>query len=132
MTTVCFLLLALVVGTRYLRRNVDRALFLAALVSCLWAVSLITQSLFGQPDFLIRYLLELLRDATWLLLLFAILKDSFKSSGISVRARQLQVASGGALGVPLCGPGSPRRCFRDPGGRAVHICAPHAPGRIPP
>lgn len=93
----CFLLLALVVGTRYLRRNVDRALFLAALVSCLWAVSLVTQSLFGQPDFLIRYLLELLRDATWLLLLFAILKDSFKSSGISVRARTLMVASGGAL-----------------------------------
>lgn len=99
----CFLLLALVLGTRYLRRNVDRALFLAAVVSCLWAASLVTQSLFGQPDFLIRYLLELLRDATWLLLLFAILKDSFKSSGISLQARTIMISTGAVLVAGLMG-----------------------------
>ncbi|SNC74374.1 putative PEP-CTERM system histidine kinase [Marinobacter sp. es.048] len=86
---ICFALLAIVVGTRYLRRNVDRALFLATIISFLWAAALVTQSLFGQPDFLIRYLLELLRDASWLLLLFAILRDSFKSSGISNRVRSM-------------------------------------------
>lgn len=84
---ICFLLLAIIVGTRYLRRYVDRSLFLAALVSCIWATALLTQSIFGEPGFLIRYLLELLRDGAWLLLLFAILRDSFKSSGTNFRVR---------------------------------------------
>ena len=44
---ICFMLLAIVVGTRYLRRNLDRALFLAAIISFLWAAALVTQSLFG-------------------------------------------------------------------------------------
>lgn len=94
---ICFLLLAIIVGTRYLRRNVDRALFLAAIISFLWAAALVTQSLFGQPDFLIRYLLELLRDASWLLLLFAILRDSFKSSGLNNRVRSMMALGGGVL-----------------------------------
>jgi len=94
---ICFLLLAIVVGTRYLRRNVDRALFLAAIISFFWAAALVTQSLFGQPDFLIRYLLELLRDASWLLLLFAILRDSFKSSGLNTRLRSMMALGGGVL-----------------------------------
>lgn len=94
---ICFLLLAIIVGTRYLRRNVDRALLLAAIISFLWASALVTQSLFGQPDFLIRYLLELLRDASWLLLLFAILRDSFKSSGLNTRVRTMMALGGGVL-----------------------------------
>tara|TARA_B100002003_G_scaffold182027_1_gene170219 strand:- start:45960 stop:48095 length:2136 start_codon:yes stop_codon:yes gene_type:complete len=98
---ICFLLLAVIVGTRYLRRNVDRALFLAAIISFLWAAALVTQSLFGQPDFMIRYLLELLRDTSWLLLLFAILKDSFKSSSLSTRVRAMLAMSGGIVIVGL-------------------------------
>lgn len=96
----CFLLLAIIVGTRYLRRYVDRALFLAAVVSCLWATALLTQSVFGEPGFLIRYLLELLRDGAWLLLLFAILRDSFKTSGINSRVR---AAMGTASAILVAG-----------------------------
>lgn len=98
---ICFLLLAIIVGTRYLRRNVDRALFLAAIISFIWAAALVTQSLFGEPDFLVRYLLELLRDASWLLLLFAILRDSFRSFGLSTRARSMIAIGGGILIIGL-------------------------------
>ncbi|SHK46312.1 signal transduction histidine kinase [Marinobacter antarcticus] len=71
-----YAILALLVGTRYLRRDIDRALFLAALVTTLWASALVTQSIWGQPGFFIRYLLELLRDTSWILLLFAMLRDT--------------------------------------------------------
>lgn len=78
-----YAILAVLVGTRYLRRDIDRALFLAALVTTLWASALFTQSIWGQPGFFIRYLLELLRDATWILLLFAMLRDTFRQGQLS-------------------------------------------------
>lgn len=78
-----YAILAVLVGTRYLRRDIDRALFLAALVTTLWASTLVTQSLWGRPSFFIRYLLELLRDTAWILLLFAMLRDAFRHGRLS-------------------------------------------------
>ena len=78
-----FAILSLLVGTRYLRRDIDRALFLASIVTTLWASALITQSIWGQPSFFIRYLLELLRDTAWILLLFAMLRDTFRQGRLS-------------------------------------------------
>ncbi|MBQ0834552.1 XrtA/PEP-CTERM system histidine kinase PrsK [Marinobacter sp.] len=80
---IVFAILALLVGTRYLRRDIDRALFLAAVVTTLWASTLVTQSIWGQPGFFIRYLLELLRDTAWILLLFAMLRDTFRQGRLS-------------------------------------------------
>lgn len=84
-----FAILAVLVGTRYLRRDIDRALFLAALVTTVWASSLVTQSLWGTPGFFIRYLLELLRDATWILLLFAMLRDTIRQGRLSGQIKKL-------------------------------------------
>ena len=84
-----FAILAVLVGTRYLRRDIDRALFLAALVTTVWASSLVTQSLWGIPEFFIRYLLELLRDAAWILLLFAMLRDTIRQGRLSGQIKKL-------------------------------------------
>ncbi|MGM0767471.1 MAG: XrtA/PEP-CTERM system histidine kinase PrsK [Pseudomonadota bacterium] len=84
-----FTLLGLLVATRYLRRDVDRVLLLACVVSVIWAVALAAQSIWGHPSFFIRYLLELLRDAAWITLLFALLRDSFRSTAIIGRLRRM-------------------------------------------
>ena len=75
LASITFGLLAVLVATRYLRRGVDRALALAATVTAIWASSIVSQSLWGYPGFNLRYLIELLRDAAWIYLLFALLKD---------------------------------------------------------
>lgn len=80
---ITFGLLSILLAARYLRRDVDRALFLAALVTTLWSSALVTQSLWGFPGFFIRYLLELLRYAAWILLLFAILRDAFRQGSLT-------------------------------------------------
>src|SRR5690554_3459324 len=85
---VVFAILAVLVGTRYLRRDIDRALFLAAVVSMLWASTLVTQSIWGQPGFFIRYLLEILRDTSWILLLFAMLRDTFRQGLLSGKIKK--------------------------------------------
>ncbi len=84
-----FGLLAILVATRYVRRDVDRSLFLAAVVTTLWASVLVLQSLFGQPGFFTRYLLELLRYASWILLLFAMLRNSFQQSRLTGQLKQI-------------------------------------------
>lgn len=86
---LAFALLGLLVSSRYLRRDVDRVLLLACVVSVTWAVALAAQSLWGQPSFFVRYLLELLRDGAWITLLFALLRDSFRSTPIVGRLRRM-------------------------------------------
>ncbi|MDF0750451.1 PEP-CTERM system histidine kinase PrsK [Marinobacter sp. 71-i] len=90
---IAFGLLSLLIATRYLRRDIDRSLLLAALVSVLWAGSLVTQSLWGEPGFFIRYMLELLRDAAWITVLFALLRDSFRSANLEGRLRRVLAAA---------------------------------------
>ena len=87
-SAIVFAVLSTLVATRYLRRELDRALFLAAFVTTLWAATLVSQSLFGEPGFFIRYLLELLRDTAWLLLLFALLRDSFRQARFTGQLRK--------------------------------------------
>lgn len=84
-----FGLLAGLVATRYVRRDVDRALFLAALVTTLWSAALVCQSLWGFPGFFIRYLLELLRYSAWILLLFALLRNSFNQGSLTGQLKQI-------------------------------------------
>lgn len=85
---VVFAILAVLVGTRYLRRDIDRTLFLAALCTTLWASSLVTQNIWGHPNFFVRYLIELLRDTTWILLLFAMLRDTLRQGRLSGQIRK--------------------------------------------
>jgi putative PEP-CTERM system histidine kinase len=83
-----FFLLAILIASKYLRRDSDRALFLAALVSSVWAGSLVAQNLWGQPPFFVRYLIELLRDTLWIVVLFAIIRDGARSTRPAVRLRR--------------------------------------------
>ena len=102
---IAFGLLSLLIATRYLRRDIDRSLLLAAVVTTLWAGSLVTQSLWGEPSFFIRYLLELLRDAAWITVLFALLRDSFRSANLVGRLRKVLAAATLILVALLLGSG---------------------------
>jgi len=88
-----FAVLSVLIATRYLRRDLDRALFLAALVTTLWASTLVSQSLWGHPGFFGRYLLELLRDTAWILLLFAMLRDAFRQGKLASQLKKVLGAS---------------------------------------
>ncbi|WP_226610762.1 XrtA/PEP-CTERM system histidine kinase PrsK [Marinobacter nauticus] len=96
-----FAVLAVLVATRYLRRDIDRALFLAANVTALWASVLVTQSLWGSPGFFTRYLLELLRDTAWLLLLFAMLRDGFRQGRFTSQIKKVLGAATAILIITL-------------------------------
>jgi len=96
-----FAVLAVLVATRYLRRDIDRALFLAAIVTALWASVLVTQSLWGAPGFFTRYLLELLRDTAWLLLLFAMLRDGFRQGRFGSQIKKVLGAATAILIITL-------------------------------
>ncbi|MEC9084745.1 MAG: PEP-CTERM system histidine kinase PrsK, partial [Pseudomonadota bacterium] len=96
-----FAVLAVLVATRYLRRDIDRALFLAAIVTALWASVLVTQSLWGSPGFFTRYLLELLRDTAWLLLLFAMLRDGFRQGRFTSQIKKVLGAATAILIITL-------------------------------
>ncbi|WP_152206743.1 XrtA/PEP-CTERM system histidine kinase PrsK [Marinobacter changyiensis] len=86
---LAFLLLAILIATRYLRRDTDQALFLAAVASLLWASSLVAQTLWSQPPFFYRYLLELLRDAAWIAVLFALIRDGSRNGELALKIRSV-------------------------------------------
>ena len=101
-----FAVLSLLIATRYLRRDIDRALFLASIVTTLWAGTLVAQSIWGQPGFFVRYLLELLRDTAWILLLFAMLRDSFRQGKLASQLKKVLGISVFALVITLLTLGS--------------------------
>jgi len=105
LAAITFGLLGLLVVARYLRRGVDRALALAAFVSALWALAIVSQSLWGRPGFNIRYLIELIRDAAWIYLLFAVLKDGLSENKLTGRVKQLLGAGAAILIAVLLGVG---------------------------
>ena len=105
LAAVTFGLLTILIATRYLRRGVDRALALAAAVTAIWASSLVSQSLWGYPGFNLRYLIELLRDAAWIYLLFALLKDGLSENKLTGKVKQVLGASAATLLVVLLGIG---------------------------
>ncbi len=100
---IAFLLLSILVATRYLRRDADRALLLAAIVSTIWATAIVVQSVWGGPGFELRYLLELLRDATWITLLFTMLRDAFRRGSLTGQMKQVLGVSSVVLLVLLAG-----------------------------
>lgn len=87
--SLAFLLLGGLIATRYLRRTSDRVLLLSAILSFLWAGSLVTQQVWGEPTFIIRYLLELLRDAGWVMVLLALLRSADRNRMEAHRTRRL-------------------------------------------
>lgn len=105
LASITFGLLTILVAARYLRRGVDRALALASSISAIWALSLVSQSLWGYPGFNLRYLIELLRDAAWIYLLFALLKDGLKENRFTGKVKQILGASAGVLLFVLLGIG---------------------------
>ncbi|MFO7788724.1 MAG: hypothetical protein R6W87_13340 [Halospina sp.] len=82
---------------RYLRRGIDRALFLAASLTTVWAISIVAQSLWGWPEFALRYVTELARNTAWILVLFALIRDARDHSLFS--HRMLLFASGALLTI---------------------------------
>lgn len=100
-----FLLLAVLIASKYLRRDSDRALFLAAIVSVLWAISLVAQTLWEQPPFFVRYLLELLRDAAWIAVVFALIRDGARNAEMAGRARNFLGGCSLVLIIVLLGSG---------------------------
>src|SRR3989338_3510122 len=75
--TLAFVLLSVYILHRYLRRNMDRALLVAAVFSSLWLAALCLQSLGYTIDFYVRYSLELVRNAAWFGVLYALLGIGF-------------------------------------------------------
>ncbi len=101
LAAITFGLLGILVAARYLRRGVDRALALAAFVSALWALAIVSQSLWGHPGFNIRYLTELVRDAAWIYLLIALLKDGLRENKLTSKVKKILGASAVILLVLL-------------------------------
>ena len=103
---IAYALLAVLVAARYLRRDIDRSIFFAAVVSAIWATSLVTQSLWQQPGFFARYLLELLRDAAWVTVLFALLRDAFRTANLKGQLRRIMAVATLLLVLVLLGSGA--------------------------
>ncbi|PHQ26336.1 PEP-CTERM system histidine kinase PrsK [Marinobacter guineae] len=101
LAAITFGLLGILVAARYLRRGVDRALALAAAVSALWALAIVSQSLWGHPGFNIRYLTELVRDAAWIYLIIALLKDGLRENRLTSKVKKILGASAVVLLVLL-------------------------------
>ena len=74
---VSFILLALFISNRQLRRHSDRSLFVAAIATAIWMAAMIGQSLDMNIPYYVRYTLELVRNAAWFDVLYALLGMSF-------------------------------------------------------
>ncbi|MAZ05485.1 XrtA/PEP-CTERM system histidine kinase PrsK [Marinobacter sp. SS8-8] len=105
LAAITFGLLGILVAAHHLRRGVDRALAFAAATSALWALAIVSQSLWGHPGFNVRYLTELVRDAAWVYLLFALLKDGLRENRLTGKVKQILRASAVILLVLLIGTG---------------------------
>lgn len=71
--TLTYTLAAILLARSYLRRNTDRALFLACTFTSLWLGALTLQALIELPPFYVRYALEIIRNASWLVVMFLVL-----------------------------------------------------------
>ena len=74
---VSFTLLAIFIANRRLRRQSDRSLFVAAIATAIWMMAMVGQSLEMNIPFYVRYTLELIRNAAWFDVLYALLGISF-------------------------------------------------------
>lgn len=74
---VSFILLAIFITNRHLRRQTDHSLLVAAIATSIWMLVMIGQSLGVEIPFYIRYTLELVRNAAWFDVIYALLGISF-------------------------------------------------------
>ena len=75
--SVAYLLLAFYIAYRFLRRETDKSLLIAAIATCIWLGILTSQSLGIDIPFHIRYTFELVRNAAWFDVLYTLLGISF-------------------------------------------------------
>ncbi|MFD2228553.1 XrtA/PEP-CTERM system histidine kinase PrsK [Alkalimarinus sediminis] len=89
-----YFLVSAFIAKSYLRRNTDRSLFIASLITCLWLGVLAYQSYYDTPPFYIRYSVEILRNAAWFGVLYALLGIKFvPTSNLESSRRFLSLGS---------------------------------------
>src|SRR5690606_6418680 len=71
--TLVYLLVTILLAQGFLRRNTDRALLVASIITTLSLGLLTFQSMTEIPPFYLRYSLESLRNGAWLVVLFMII-----------------------------------------------------------
>ncbi len=69
--------LAIYTASTYLRRLIDRAIFMATTMTGLWLIGLSAQDIGWDIPFVLRYNLELMRNAAWFGVLYSILGVRF-------------------------------------------------------
>ena len=74
---IAYLLLSLYIASKHLRRATDRTLFVASLCSATWLTVLALQGSDIAVPFYIRYTFELVRNAAWFGVLYALLGIQF-------------------------------------------------------
>ncbi|MFT6030486.1 MAG: putative PEP-CTERM system histidine kinase [Oleiphilaceae bacterium] len=72
-----YILLAIYIANKHLRRQSDRSLLVAAIATIIWLTAMMGQSLDFNIPYYIRYTLELIRNAAWFDVLYAMLGISF-------------------------------------------------------
>ena len=72
-----FLVLTLFSIVGWKRRVSGHMLLIASIASLIWSSLIVSQAAWGFPGFTLRYLVEVLRNATWLLLLLRMLGIDF-------------------------------------------------------
>ncbi len=70
---LAFSLLSVYILQRFLRRSIDRSLFLATAFSSIWLLILTLQSLGYEIEVFVRYCFEILRNAAWIGVLYSLL-----------------------------------------------------------
>ncbi|WP_250658207.1 XrtA/PEP-CTERM system histidine kinase PrsK [Alkalimarinus coralli] len=89
-----YFLVTAFIAKSYLRRNTDRSLFIASLLTCVWLGLLAYQLRYNSPPFYIRYSIEILRNAAWFGVLYALLGIKFvPTSNIENSRRVLSLGS---------------------------------------
>lgn len=73
---IAFTLLAIFIANKRLRRKTDRSLLIASLASIIWLSVMAAQSLEVDIPYYVRYTLELIRNAAWFDVLYALLGSS--------------------------------------------------------
>lgn len=75
--SLSFLLLAIFIANKRLRRHTDRTLLVASIATAIWMMVMVAQSLQADIPFYVRYTMELIRNAAWFDVLYALLGISF-------------------------------------------------------
>lgn len=75
--SLAFILLAMFISNKRLRRQSDRSLLVAAIATSIWMGVMAAQSIGYDIPFYVRYSLELIRNAAWFDVLYALMGINF-------------------------------------------------------